>query len=502
MTKKTAASNASLVLLSILCALPQTLSAETTYTTIRMTASGFEPSQVEIVQGESVLFVNEDTEPHWIASDVHPTHTQYPGSDIRECGTDAYKGFDSCHELLQDASFRFKFKQAGTWNFHDHMDPERSGTVLVKDSGSGDPSELPRYGALSPARKFHASLMHFYFRFFPRSGVSVLEKLNMIEVSRTDAELEYWMRVFGYEKMLDELVKDSMDPSQRPDNPGSQVAVGECHSEAHFLGRIAYALNGLSILDEQMIDTRCQFGFYHGVIESSLGNVGDDETVKKYAAGCLKENADSLRGIFCEHVIGHGLMVYHNYDLPLSLQKCRDLVTYERGKKMCYHGAFMENVFVTLGFGVRGHTTTWLDKTRPDFPCDALELAGDDPMLEICYLNQSTVWSPGYFSEESIKGCLRAPSRFRDKCFTGIGFNTALPWLNLTDSEVVEKCQMGPGSNDQQNCLLGALFMRATHWREFAGFKNDVICKALGFEELDACDAYANNALSWLLEVR
>lgn len=92
--------------------------------TIEITASGYSQSEIKIKKGDTVTWVNKDSVPHWPASAAHPTHTVYPGSDIKKCGT-SEQGiiFDACRGLAAGESYSFKFDQSGTWKYHDHIKP-------------------------------------------------------------------------------------------------------------------------------------------------------------------------------------------------------------------------------------------------------------------------------------------------------------------------------------------------------------------------------------------
>ena len=98
---------------------------------IKITSSGFEPKMLTVKTGTTVTFVNEDSNKHWPASAMHPTHTVYPGSDIKKCGTDA-EIFDACHGLKQGESFSFTFKEKGSWNYHDHLRSSSTGKITVE----------------------------------------------------------------------------------------------------------------------------------------------------------------------------------------------------------------------------------------------------------------------------------------------------------------------------------------------------------------------------------
>ncbi len=101
--------------------------------TVAITSSGFSPSALTIKRGETVAFINKDSQGHWPASAMHPTHTVYPGSDIAKCGTNEQeKNFDACRSLMQGETFSFQFDEAGSWNYHDHLNPSRTGKIVVE----------------------------------------------------------------------------------------------------------------------------------------------------------------------------------------------------------------------------------------------------------------------------------------------------------------------------------------------------------------------------------
>lgn len=100
---------------------------------VEITSSGFSPSSLEVTKGSQVTFINKDGASHWPASNMHPTHTEYPGSGINKCSTSQQaETFDACHTLSQGESFSFIFNEIGTWNYHDHLNPDLQGTIVVR----------------------------------------------------------------------------------------------------------------------------------------------------------------------------------------------------------------------------------------------------------------------------------------------------------------------------------------------------------------------------------
>jgi len=80
------------------------------------------------------MFKNESANPTWPASAMHPTHTVYPGSDIQKCGTpEAGKIFDACRGLNTGETWSFQFNEVGKWNFHDHLNAGKFGSIIVTE---------------------------------------------------------------------------------------------------------------------------------------------------------------------------------------------------------------------------------------------------------------------------------------------------------------------------------------------------------------------------------
>jgi plastocyanin len=91
--------------------------------TITITAQGASPQHIQITQGTRVLFVNNDTRDHNMASDAHPSHTDCP--ELNQVG------------LLKPAQQgeSGNMNTVRTCGFHDHdnpLVPNLTGTITIR----------------------------------------------------------------------------------------------------------------------------------------------------------------------------------------------------------------------------------------------------------------------------------------------------------------------------------------------------------------------------------
>jgi plastocyanin len=92
--------------------------------TITITAAGqVSPSSVSIAVGQAVTVVNNDSRPHEIASDPHPTHTNCPSINaVGSIGAGQTKTTNA-------------FTSAQTCGYHDHNDPGNAslqGQIIIR----------------------------------------------------------------------------------------------------------------------------------------------------------------------------------------------------------------------------------------------------------------------------------------------------------------------------------------------------------------------------------
>lgn len=102
--------------------------------TITYTTQGYSPANATVPVGGAVTFVNQSSVDMWPAVDEHPTHTQYDTTARAEHCAASYTGpspFDACKRIPAGESWSFTFIKAGTWEYHDHTDAAKRGTIVV-----------------------------------------------------------------------------------------------------------------------------------------------------------------------------------------------------------------------------------------------------------------------------------------------------------------------------------------------------------------------------------
>lgn len=85
---------------------------------ITITQAGFSPKDITISQGTTVTWMNSDTADHAVNSAPHPTHTIYP---LLNLGT-----------IKPEEKKSLIFPKAGTYKYHDHLNPSLFGSVTVQ----------------------------------------------------------------------------------------------------------------------------------------------------------------------------------------------------------------------------------------------------------------------------------------------------------------------------------------------------------------------------------
>lgn len=95
-------------------------SPQPTTMTVVLSASAMTPASPTITNGTTIIFQNNDSRTHQIASDPHPAHTDLAGFDL---------------VIPAGSSKTFTFNKPGNWGYHDHLNPTAAafqGTITVQ----------------------------------------------------------------------------------------------------------------------------------------------------------------------------------------------------------------------------------------------------------------------------------------------------------------------------------------------------------------------------------
>jgi plastocyanin len=95
--------------------------------------SGFAPSDLTIKVGDKVNFKNESSTGMWVASAMHPTHTNYSGTTLQQhCPDSKNEAFDECGSAPKGSSWSFTFNKTGSWGYHNHVKASEFGKITVQ----------------------------------------------------------------------------------------------------------------------------------------------------------------------------------------------------------------------------------------------------------------------------------------------------------------------------------------------------------------------------------
>lgn len=110
---------------------------------VTYTDAGFSPASLTVSQGTTVTWINKSSQPLWVASDNHPTHTVYDGTDTsKHCVAGAPAAdtvFDECTQVASGGSYSFTFVKTGTWSYHNHVHSSDQGTIVVTAATAAGP---------------------------------------------------------------------------------------------------------------------------------------------------------------------------------------------------------------------------------------------------------------------------------------------------------------------------------------------------------------------------
>jgi hypothetical protein len=210
------------------------------------------------------------------------------------------------------------------------------------------------------------------------------------------------------------------------------------HPLAHALG---YAVRSTPATATRLLtqcDDRYQSGCYHGILQRYFdARMGMPIAQRVLLAPCdgLRGTREQFRLFDCLHGTGHGLMMYHRYDVNASLKDC-DRLKADWDQRSCYGGVFMEHnmgarmqTFGDGAFGMHRHSSPALSVVlyKPKdlhYPCNATP----ERYRRQCYELQADLILPAlkqdYRKAGKVCDAAGAPDLVR-ACYSGLGRNAS-----------------------------------------------------------------------------
>lgn len=85
---------------------------------INLTANGFDPATITITKSTLIQWINKSGADATVSSNEHPTHQLYSPLNL---------GL-----FANESGVSLIFNTPGTYKYHDHLHPQRTGTVIVE----------------------------------------------------------------------------------------------------------------------------------------------------------------------------------------------------------------------------------------------------------------------------------------------------------------------------------------------------------------------------------
>ena len=208
----------------------------------------------------------------------------------------------------------------------------------------------------------------------------------------------------------------------------------DCHRIAHAIG--AGALSHFhGNIGQAFVAGRpsCTSGYYHGILERAFVGVPQNQLGAKARAFCSSPEVRKSEFIAyqCVHGLGHGLMIYTGYDLPVSLHTCDKL---QQGDQLsCTGGVFMENYQSSYGVVSR-----WLKPKDLIYPCNAVA----EKYKYYCYdlVTAQILPKVNYNWKKAAAWCRKSEKNWVKVCFQSMG-RDASGYTRLDPARILRICR-------------------------------------------------------------
>ncbi len=221
-----------------------------------------------------------------------------------------------------------------------------------------------------------------------------------------------------------------------------------CHRIAHMIGAAALVrYDGRVGKAFAEGSASCWSGYYHGILERAFSDVKETElgSVSRELCSDPDVRATAFIAYQCVHGLGHGLMLYTNYDLPKSLSVCDELAT-SWDQTSCTGGVFMENI--SSSYGIK---SKWLRDDDPIYPCKTVA----ERHKLYCYLMVTSRILPfvNYDFAKAGQMCRKSDKAWVATCFQSLGRDASGTTRGDVD-KILAICAKGGDMETQ--CVYGA----------------------------------------------
>lgn len=247
-----------------------------------------------------------------------------------------------------------------------------------------------------------------------------------------------------YEAVLLELTnrygpRASLDVFTRLREKNEIKEPGDGHHIAHHIGHHTAVAFGAHPEALALCTTQYNYGCIHGFFQYSLGKkMVESEAATKMCDGMVNDpTASDKDKAYCYHGLGHGVMMYADYDVPMAIGLCNQIEV-EHGQMGCWQGMFMENVNeATQGRWERGGFST----SDPLAPCNRLQFRYQHE----CYINHAG-WLMHTFEHDfqrAIRACESAHPRQVGTCIEAMALMVTNPgWQKNFLGEIADSQSM------------------------------------------------------------
>jgi hypothetical protein len=222
----------------------------------------------------------------------------------------------------------------------------------------------------------------------------------------------------------------------------------DCHRIVHAIGGAALKYYKGDI-GQAFVAGRpsCTSGYYHGILERAFLGIPQSQlasAANKFCSGAVVRKTEFI-AYQCVHGLGHGLMIYTGYDLPLSLHTCDKLQNDWDGTS-CTGGVFMENY--QSSYGVKSR---WLKSNDLLYPCDSVA----EKYKFYCYdlVTARILPKVGYNWTKAAKVCRHSEPGWVKICFQSLG-RDASGFTRLDPVRILAICKVG--GNMARECVYAA----------------------------------------------